>query len=69
MQWNAGKKPCEKLHENNQIRILRCTFPPEAKHLSHQHPASFGYWLSGGKVEAQNANGTQQVETVTDAVH
>ena len=30
-------------------------------------PASFGYWLSGGKVEALNASGTRQVETVTDA--
>ena len=66
VEWQ-GKKPCEKLHEDEQIRILRCTFPPAAKHLRHQHPASFGYWLSGGKVEALNASGTRQVETVTDA--
>ena len=65
VEWQ-GKKLCEKLHEDDQIRILRCTFPPGAKHLRHQHPASFGYWLSGGKVEAQNASGTRLVETVTD---
>jgi hypothetical protein len=45
VEWQR-KKPCEKLHEDDQIRILRCTFHPGAKHL--RHPASFGYWLSGG---------------------
>src|SRR5262245_55693969 len=27
VEWQ-GKKPCEGLHEDDQIRVLRCTFPP-----------------------------------------
>jgi hypothetical protein len=27
VEWQ-GKKPSEKLYEDDQIRILRCTFPP-----------------------------------------
>jgi quercetin dioxygenase-like cupin family protein len=56
VEWE-GKKPCEKLHEDDQIRILRCVFPPGAKHLRHQHPTNFFYLLSGGKVQGQNASG------------
>jgi quercetin dioxygenase-like cupin family protein len=49
------------------MRILRCTFPPGAVHVRHRHPANFVYTLSGGKVEVQNANGTRQAESHTDA--
>src|SRR5215470_12321613 len=66
VEWE-GKKPCEKLHEDDQMRILRCTFPPGTKHIRHQHPANFVYALSGGKLQAQNANGVQpQQELATD---
>jgi hypothetical protein len=40
VEWQ-DKKPCEKLHEDDLIRILRCTFPPGTKHLGHRHPAYF----------------------------
>jgi quercetin dioxygenase-like cupin family protein len=66
VEWQ-GKKPCENLHEDAQIRILRCTFPPKAMHLRHQHPANFVYVLSGGKVEARAASGAVQVVSDTDA--
>jgi quercetin dioxygenase-like cupin family protein len=65
VEWQ-GKKPCENLHEDDQIRIMRCTFPPGAKHLRHQHPTEFFYTLSGGKLENQSAAGTRQREAVTD---
>ena len=65
VEWQ-GKKPCEKLHEDEQIRILRCTFLPGAKHLRHQHPSTFVYTLSGGKLERVNETGTSQGEAVTD---
>ena len=29
VEWQ-GKKPCEKLYEDSQIRVARCTFPPPA---------------------------------------
>jgi len=66
VEWQ-GKKPCEKLHEDDQIRVLRCTFPPGTKHVRHQHPANFIYTLSGGKIVVENANGVQpQQELATD---
>jgi quercetin dioxygenase-like cupin family protein len=66
VEWQ-GKKLCEKLHEDDQIRILRCTFPPEAKHVRHQHPANFVYALSGGKLRVEDASGTRDREVGTDA--
>ena len=66
VEWQ-GKKPCEKLHEDDQIRILRCTFPPGAKHLRHQHPANFVYTLSGGKLEVINETGTRHPVAITDS--
>jgi quercetin dioxygenase-like cupin family protein len=57
VEWQ-GKKPCEKLLEDDQIRILRCTFPPGTKHIRHQHPANFVYTL-GATLQVENATGTQ----------
>jgi quercetin dioxygenase-like cupin family protein len=65
VEWQ-GKKPCEKLHEDDQIRILRCTFPPGAKHLRHQHPVDFVYVLSDGKQEVKTEAGTKQGEPIAD---
>ena len=66
VEWQ-GKKPCEKLHEDDQIRILRCTFPLGAKHVRHQHPANFVCALSGGKLNTESASGTREAEVGTDA--
>jgi len=67
-QWNGrAKSPVKNFTRTTKYESYVASFPPGAKHLRHQHPASFGYWLSGGKVEALNASGTRQVETVTDA--
>jgi quercetin dioxygenase-like cupin family protein len=64
VEWQ-GKKPCELLGEDPQIRIMRCTFPPGAKHLRHSHPATFNYVLNGGKVQVQDENGTRVAERPT----
>jgi quercetin dioxygenase-like cupin family protein len=66
VEWQ-GNRLCEKLHEDDQTRILRCTFPPGAKHVRHQHPASFVYALSGGKFQVENAGGIRDAELPTDA--
>jgi beta-alanine degradation protein BauB len=50
VEWQ-GKKLCENLYEDTQIRVLRCTFPPGAVHVKHSHRPSFGYVLSGGQVQ------------------
>ena len=64
VEWQ-GKHPCEKLYEDAQIRIGRCTFPPATVHVCHSHPSYFGYTLSGGQGQVRDARGTRQGETKT----
>jgi beta-alanine degradation protein BauB len=45
-----GERVCERLHEDEQIRVLRCTFPPGVGHDMHYHPPHFGYVLSGESI-------------------
>jgi quercetin dioxygenase-like cupin family protein len=66
VEWQ-GQKPCEKLFEDSQIRIARCTFPPGSKHVRHSHPGYSSYVLSGGKAQIQDEKGTRQAEPRTDA--
>lgn len=60
-----GKPVCEKLHEDNQQRILRCSFPPGVGHEKHYHAPHFGYALSGGKMRLTDAKGVREVELQT----
>ena len=59
--WN-GKSVCEKLHEDSNNRILRCTFPPAVGHERHFHSRHFGYAISGGRVRITDAKGTREVD-------
>jgi beta-alanine degradation protein BauB len=62
-----GQKVCEKLGEYEQVRVLRCTFPPSVGHERHSHPrGDFGYVLSGGKIQVTDAKGTEVFEDKTD---
>jgi quercetin dioxygenase-like cupin family protein len=45
-----GERVCEQLHEDAQVRVLRCTFPPGVGHEMHYHPPHYGYVLSGESV-------------------
>ncbi|MEZ5996380.1 MAG: cupin domain-containing protein [Hyphomonadaceae bacterium] len=42
-----GERTCEILHEDADVRVLRCTFPPGVGHEPHYHPPHFGYVLEG----------------------
>ena len=66
VEWQ-GEKPCEKLFEDAQIRIARCTFPPGAVHARHSHPGYVSYVLSGGKGRIQNEKGIQEFEAHADS--
>jgi quercetin dioxygenase-like cupin family protein len=66
VEWQ-GKKPCEKLFEDAQVRIARCTFPPGAVHACHSHPTSLTYVLSGGKARVQDEKGTRKIDIATGA--
>ena len=57
-----GEPVCEKLHDDDAIRILRCTFPPGVGHERHFHARHFGYAISGGRARITDASGTREVE-------
>jgi quercetin dioxygenase-like cupin family protein len=67
VEWQ-GKKPCEKLFEDAQVRMARCTFPPGAMHVCHSHPAYLSYVVSGGQGQVQDEKGTRKVNFVTGAL-
>lgn len=60
-----GEPVCEKLHEDLEHRILRCTFPPGVGHERHYHRAHFGYAVAGGRVRINDASGTREVDLST----
>ena len=62
--WD-GKPVCEKLHEDNAQRVLRCTFPAGVGHEKHFHKPHFGCALSGGKMRLTDAKGVREVELKT----
>lgn len=62
--WN-GAPVCEKLHEDAEHRILRCTFPPSVGHERHYHRPHFGYALAGGRMRITDASGTREVDLPT----
>jgi quercetin dioxygenase-like cupin family protein len=60
-----GKKVCEKLHDDAEIRVLRCSFPPGVGHERHFHRPNFGYVLAGGSMSISSAEGTRIADLVT----
>jgi len=60
-----GVPVCEKLHEDSDHRILRCSFPPGIGHERHFHDRHFGYALAGGRMRINDANGTREVDLAT----
>lgn len=56
-----GEKVCELLHEDENIRALRCTFPPGVGHEPHYHLPHFGYVLSGGTMRVSDQAGTREI--------
>lgn len=59
--WN-GVPVCEKLHEDADHRILRCSFPPSVGHERHFHDRHFGYAIAGGRMRITDARGTRDVD-------
>lgn len=62
--WKGGPV-CEKLHEDDDHRILRCTFPPGVGHERHYHRKHFGYAISGGRVRIVDGSGTRELSLET----
>ncbi len=64
VEWK-GEELCQKLVEDAQVRVVRCTLPPGTAHVCHSHPASRAYVLSGGKAEVQDERGTRRLDLGT----
>ena len=62
--WN-GVPVCDKLHEDSDHRILRCSFPPSVGHERHFHNRHFGYAIAGGRMRITDADGTREVDLAT----
>lgn len=60
-----GKKVCEVLVDNKNIRTLKCTFPPNVGHERHYHAEHFGYTLVGGKFKITDSSGTRELNIPT----
>jgi quercetin dioxygenase-like cupin family protein len=66
VEWE-GKHPCEKLFEDAQVRVARCTFPPGTVHVCHSHPSYLTYVVSGGQGQVQDDKGTRKIDVVAGA--
>ncbi len=62
--WN-GVPVCEKLHEDSDHRILRCSFPPSIGHERHFHNRHFGYAIAGGRMRITDASGIREFDLAT----
>ena len=60
-----GAKTCEKLHEDEKARVIRCIFPPEVGHERHFHAPHYVYVLSGGKIRITDSGGTRDIDIPT----
>lgn len=60
-----GEKVCEILSENDEIRILKCTFPPNIGHEKHEHAPHLGYTLKGSRFLLVDETGTREVDVPT----
>jgi len=63
--WN-NKAVCELIKENENIRVLKCTFEPGVGHEKHYHKPHFGYALAGSTFRIKDANGTREVNFPTN---
>ena len=61
-----GEPVCEVMHEDDSLRVLKCTFPPGVGHERHYHDAHFGYVLVGGRMQITDSEGTSVVDIADD---
>lgn len=60
-----GKQVCEVLNDNSELRVLKCTFPPNVGHELHYHNPHFGYTIVGSKFRIKDKKGTRDVDVPT----
>ena len=63
--WD-GASVCQVIEDNEELRVLKCTFPPGAGHERHYHIAHFGYTVKGSTFRIKDTAGTREVDVPTD---
>ena len=67
VEWQ-GQKPCEKLFDDEHVRVVRCTFAPGAVHVCHSHPGYLSYVVNGGQGQIQDEKGIRKIDVVAGAL-
>lgn len=62
--WN-DEAVCILLEENEDIRVLRCTFEPGVGHEKHFHAAHYAYAISGSRFRVEDEKGIREVDFPT----
>lgn len=60
-----GKKVCEILEDNPELRILKCTFPPGVGHERHYHKPHYAYALKGTRFQITDIAGIREADFFT----
>ena len=60
-----GHKVCKVLEDTDNLRVLKCTFPPGIGHEKHRHKPHFGYTLAGSKFRMEDKNGVREIDVPT----
>jgi len=62
--WN-DQVICEVIEDNDKLRTLKCTFPPNVGHERHFHKAHYGYTIVGSKFRIKDTTGIREVNVPT----
>lgn len=56
---------CELIEDNDEVRVLRCSFKPGVGHERHYHKEHFGYTLAGSRMRITDEKGTREITVRT----
>lgn len=62
--WN-NTAVCEVLIDNDEMRVLKCSFAPGVGHDKHYHPAHYAYAIAGSRFRIEDKNGVREVDFPT----
>jgi len=62
-----GSKVCELIEDNDDVRVLRCTFAPGVGHEKHYHDPHFGVALNGSTFRITDETGTRDIDVPSNS--
>ena len=61
----GGYNYCQVLVDNENVRTLKCSFPPGVGHERYHHAPHFAYTLAGSRFRITDAGGVRKVDVPT----